>query len=380
MKLIHIVTITLISCCIVACGKKVQETKPIRKNVTEVVFASGVLEANGSYSLTAQTDGYLVQIYFNEGDMVKEGQVLAEIDNKQNEFNDKSASALYNIANANTSSNAPSLAQAKNSSLLAKQKMELDSSLFFRYKILMESNSVSKSDYDNSRIQYQTSKANYLNALENYNQLKQKAQQDLITNEAQKEISKIVSSNNQITAVFNGKVYKKFKQKGDYVRKGDIIATIGDAKFIYAKVSIDEGNIEKVKVGQEAIIKLNINKTKTYKGTVSEIYPSFDEGTQSFTCKLLINEPLQFTIVNTQLQSNIIVDQTKNAMLIPSNFIDFGGNVEVKGKKEKVKLETKFVSNEWVQVLSGINDGDILVTDNIKENNVATSEVGAQMH
>lgn len=380
MKKNTLLILTLFIIGLSSCGKKTQETKPIRKDVTETVFASGILEANDSYNLTAQTDGYLIQIQFNIGDLVKEGQVLAVIDNKQNNFNDKSSSALYEIARQNISANAPSLAQAKNSSQLAKQKMDLDSTLFFKYKVLMESNSVSQADYDNSRIQYQTSKANYLNSLENYNQLKQQAQQSLITNEAQKEISNIISSNNEITAVFNGKVYKKFKQKGDYVRKGDIIATIGDAKFIYAKVSIDEGNIEKVKVGQDAFVKLNINKTKTYKGTVSEIYPSFDESTQSFTCKIIINEPLQFTIVNTQLQSNIIVDQTKNALLIPSNYIDFGGNVEVKGKKEKIKVVTKFISSEWVQVLSGIDDGTVLVTDNIKENNQATSEVGAQLN
>jgi len=39
--------------------EKTEETTPIRKDVTETVFASGVLEANNTYSLTAQTDGYL---------------------------------------------------------------------------------------------------------------------------------------------------------------------------------------------------------------------------------------------------------------------------------------------------------------------------------
>jgi HlyD family secretion protein len=379
MKPTLFIAITSLVIGLASCGKKTQETKPIRKDVTETVFASGVLEANGSYNLTAQTDGYLIQIQFKEGDLVKEGDVLAVIDNKQNNFSDKSATALYDIARQNINSNAPSLAQAKNSSNLAKQKSELDSSLFYKYKVLMETNSVSQSDYDNSKIQYQTSKTNYINALENYNQVKQQAEQALITNEAQKEINKIISNNNQITAVFNGKVYKKFKQKGDYVRKGDVIATIGDANFIYAKVNVDEGNIEKIKVGQDAIVKLNINKIKTYKGTISEILPSFDESTQSFTCKIIINEPLDFTIVNTQLQANIIVEETKNALLIPRNYIDFGGNVEVKGNDTKVKVSTKFVSSDWVQVLSGIDENTVLITENLSENKTTTSELGSQM-
>lgn len=380
MKQYLITTNLIMLFLLVSCGKKTAETKPIRKDVTETVFASGILEADGSYNLTAQTDGYLIQIYFNEGDVVKEGDVLANIDNKQNNFSSKSSNALYEIARQNMSPNSPSLLQAKNASLLAKQKMELDSTLHEKYKVLLKSNSVSKSDYDNVSIQYETSKSNYFNSLENYNLLKQQAEQSLITNEAQKEINKIVKGNNEITALFDGKVYKKYKERGDYVRKGDVIATIGDAKFIYAKVNIDEGNIEKVKIGQKAVVKLNINKTKTYNGKVSKIYPSFDEATQSFICIIELSDVLDFTVVNTQLQANIIISDNKNALLIPRNYIDFGGYVQVKGKKGKVKLETKFVSNEWVQVLNGIEENTILITDNIAKNKTATSEVGSQIN
>lgn len=380
MKIQIKVAIGLVMVGLLSCGKVTQETSVIRKDVTEAVFASGTLEAEGSYNLTAQADGYLKEVLFNEGDIVASGAILAIIDNKQNDFSSKSSIELLDLARINVSSKSPALSQAINTSSLAKQRMELDSTLFSKYKVLFESNSVSALEYENSRLQFYTSKANYINSVENYEVLKQQAEQSLITNESQKEISQVVVANNTITTVFEGKVYRKFKNKGDYVRKGDVIATIGDSKFMYAKVNIDEGNIEKVKVGQEAIVKLNVNKTKTYKGTVSEVYPSFDESTQSFTCKILLREPLQFSILKTQLQANIIVDNTKNAMLIPANFIDFGGKVELKGRKEKIEVVTKFRSTQWVQVVSGINDEDILVTDNLKVNQTATSETGSQMH
>jgi multidrug efflux pump subunit AcrA (membrane-fusion protein) len=66
-----------------SCGKKYEETRPIRKDVTETVFASGALEANETYNLTALSDGYLTEISFKENDLVKQGQLLAVIDNKQ---------------------------------------------------------------------------------------------------------------------------------------------------------------------------------------------------------------------------------------------------------------------------------------------------------
>jgi multidrug efflux pump subunit AcrA (membrane-fusion protein) len=367
------------ACLLTACGKKTQETTPIRKDVIETVFASGILEAKNTYTLKAQTDGYLSAVNFEEGNIVNSGQVLAVVDNKESGFNQESAKDLFDIAQSNTQSNAPALLQAQNAINLNKQKMEQDFVQLQRYKKRWEDNSIAKIDLENSELQYKTSKTNYESSLENYKQLKQQAEQQVISNKAVKEVNTIVLGKNQIKAQKSGKIYKKYKQIGDYVTRGEAIALIGEPSEIYAKVNIDESNINRIKVGQEALVRLNTNKDKTYRGTVAEIYPAFDENTQSFICKITFNEALDFTIVNTQLQSNITVATTKNALLIPRNFVDFGGNVEIKGKKEKVKITTKFASSDWVQVLSGITDNTILITDNLADNKTVTSEVGSQL-
>ncbi|MGL3001629.1 efflux RND transporter periplasmic adaptor subunit [Flavobacterium sp. RSSB_23] len=364
---------------LISCGKKTEETTPIRKDVTETVFASGVLEANNTYSLTAQTDGYLSKINFEEGDLIITGEVLAEVDNKENNFNTESAEGLYQIAQSNTSSNAPSLMQAKNNITITKSKLDQDQVQWQRYQKLWKENSVALIDFENATLQLKTSKANYESALENYKLIQQQADQQVITNKAQKEVSELMLTHNQIKALANGKVYKKYKEIGDYVKRGDVIALIGEAKTIYAKVNIDEANIDKVKLGQAALIKLNTNKSKIYNGVVVEIYPSFDEATQSFICKINFTEELDFKIINTQLQANIIIAKTKAALLIPRNYIDFGGFVQIKGQNQKVKVVTKFVSNEWVQILKGIDQNTVLITDNIAENKMNTSEVGSQM-
>jgi len=349
-----------------SCGKRTQEISPIRKDVTETVFASGNLEANGSYQLVAQSDGYLIELYFTENEIVKRGQVLAKIDNQQNEISKESANALYTIAQQNVSPNSPQLAQAKIDMETARQKMEFDLEQRKRYESLWKANSISKVDYESAVLQSQTSKADCVKAEENYNLLKQQADQQLVINKAQKKAQTVMLDFNQIKAVYAGKVYQKFKERGDFVRKGDVIATIGDPDFIYAKVSIDESSISKVKVGQESIIQLNTQKGKTYKGRVAEILPAFNEQTQSFLCKVHFVEPLDFKIINTQLQVNIITGFTKNALLIPRNYLQYGNLVTIKGEKDPKKIETKLISSEWVQVLDGIDEKTILITDKIK--------------
>lgn len=362
-----------------ACGKKTEETKPIRKDVTETVFASGILEAKNTYSLTAQADGYLVAVNFNEGDIVDASAVLAVIDNKESGFNKESANDLFAIANDNTQSNAPALLQAQNNIQLNEQKMAQDLVQLKRYKDLLATNSIAKVDYENVELQYKTAKANYDNAVENYKQLKQQAEQQVISTKVAKKINETLVSKNEIRAVVEGMVFKKYKQIGDYVKRGDVIALIGEAANIYAKVNIDESNIAKIKIGQEAVVQLNTQRDTTYKGIVTEIYPLFDDATQSFFCKIKFTETLNFKIVNTQLQSNIIIGVKKNALLIPRNYIDFGGFVQIKGNTEKTKVTTTFVSSNWVHVTSGIDENSILVTENVSSNNQKTSEAGAQM-
>ncbi|MGZ3884828.1 MAG: efflux RND transporter periplasmic adaptor subunit, partial [Bacteroidia bacterium] len=149
------------------------------------------------------------------------------------------------------------------------------------------------------------------------------------------------------------------------VRRGDVIAVIGDPAALYTKLSVDETNISKIKPGQEAIIELNTQKGKNYKGKVTEIYPAFDEQTQSFFCKVVFTDPLDFKISGTQLQANIIVAEKKNALVIPKNFLGFGNKVTVKGKGE-VNVETGFISNDVVEIKSGITENETLVTDQIK--------------
>ncbi len=132
-----------------SCGKNTNEVSPQYKDITEMVFASGSLEPNDIYNLTAQSEGYIVKLNITEGDIVKSGDVLAIVDNKQSVFSDKSATELLSISQSNVSTNAPALIQAEANIALAAEKVKQDGLQVTRYKKLVESNSVSKVEYEN---------------------------------------------------------------------------------------------------------------------------------------------------------------------------------------------------------------------------------------
>ncbi len=365
MKNYSIILTILLSCLIISCGKKTSETKPQRKDVTEAVFASGTLEPENKCNIIAQTEGYIVEMKFKNGDEVKPGQILAIIDNKTNAINASSTENLTGIAAQNASPEGPTLKQAQANLQLLKDKFEQDSLQHARYQKLFQTNSVSKLELENIKLAFENSRTNFMNAGQNFRLLKQQTEQQLIIQKSQRDISGVANDNNEVKAVLAGKVYKKVKEVGDYVRRGEIIAVIGNPGALYAKLNIDENNISKIKVGQQTIIELNVDKEKTYAAEISEIVPSFDEFSQSFVCKARFTEAVNFNVSGTQLQANIIISNKKNALVIPKTFLGYGNVVKTKEKGDVV-IKPGFISGEWVEVLSGLDENTTIINDRIK--------------
>lgn len=359
-----IIPILFLFVLIASCGNKDNEVKPEYKDITETVFASGTLEPEGKYNLTAQSDGYLVSLKFKEGDIVKTGDLLAVVDNQANTFNEQSAQQLLAISQKNLSEDAPALKQTELNIKLAEEKVKQDEAQAARYKKLYESNSVSKLEYENSVLALESSKTNLAALQQSYQLQKQQAEQQFITQSAQKNVNAFFNGNNQVKAIVGGKIYKKLKEQGDYVKKGDVIAVIGDPDHIYARLNVDESNISKIKTGQAAVLQLNTDKDKSLAGKVSEILPAFEESTQSFICKVQFSQPLSFTISGTQLQANIIIGTKPKTLVIPRAYLDYGNKVTVKGKDEPVYVKTGFVSSEWVEITEGLTTDDVLVSLN----------------
>ena len=338
------------------CQQQYEDTKPVRKDITETVFASGKLAAEGTYNLIAKSDGYITDILFEEGDIVSRGAVLAVIENEETRLNTEGSEELLEIARFNTQQQAPALSQAEASIAIARQQLEQDSLQAARYEALWKQNSVARVDYERAVLAYNNAQKNLEAAVESYKQLELDKEQQLINSRMSYEVSSESLKQVQIKAIVEGKVYEKHKEVGDYVSRGTVIATIGHPTEIYAEVNIDESTIAKVNVGQEAVVQLNTNLDQRLAAVVREIQPTFNEANQSYTAKLAFTEPLEFQILGTQLQGNIIVDKVDNALVIPRKFMDYNGQVQLKKTGEKVSVKTKTVSNQWVHVLEGVDE------------------------
>lgn len=345
---------------LVACGGNKQEIQAVRKNITETIFASGSIEAIDKYNLSAQTEGYLLDLFVQDGDSVSTGQLLARIDNSSTEAQAASTQQQLALAEQNVSANGPALKELESNIAFAEKKVAQDKLVFERYSRLIESDAASTIQLETSKLNYENSVSN-LNALkERYKSVKQQAEMSKLALQASAKTQQNAAKFNELKALENGKVAKLLKKKGDFIRKGDAIAQMANMNTLVAKLNLDENSIENVKVGQAVHIRLNTSKDQMIEGTVLRIYPLFDEASQSYLVDVQFNSPLNFNVLGTRLEANIDISTKEDVLLIPRSFLSFSETVLVKGETEPRKVKVGIRSTEYVEILQGLSESDVL--------------------
>lgn len=344
-----------------SCKGSQQEFTPVRNNITETVFASGMLSANDRYNLTAQSEGYLMEVLVHEGDLLEKGTIVARVDNSGSDANAQAAEKQLSIAKQNITDASPALQEMKANIELAQQKMNQEKKQLDRYQALYQTQSVSKLELENAQLNFETARTNWLTASKKLAQIQQQAEWTKAGQDAIAIQQRNASAYNQVKSLASGRVIKLMKKVGDYVRKGDVIATMAGTQQIVAQLNVDENSIQKIAVGQKAHLQLNVDKGHVLEGVVTTIYPLYDEASQSFLCDVVFDQPLKFLVIGTRLEANIDIASRHQVLLIPRTYLSYSNTVQVKGETEARSVEVGIRSTEWVEIKSGITEQDVLV-------------------
>ena len=337
------------------------EVTPMKKDIQELVFASGAIEWDDVYNVTAQTDGILKDVHFEIGTSFKAGEFMARIENATNITNEEAATEQLKISAENASNTAPLVLQLEQSIQFAEEKLKQDQLQVTRMEKLFANKGVSQIEFENAQLSQKSSNSNLQSLKKQLEQVKTQAKQNLINANAQYKNAIIQGTYNQVLAIEKGIVIKKLKSKGDYVRKGDVIAVIANQKAINAVLNVDEKSISKVKLGQKVFIRLNTNSEHVILGEISEILSAFDEQSQSFVCKAQFKSTLTHVLYGTQLEANILVGQKKNAVVIPRSYLGFGNLIQLKSEDRPRKIKTGIISSDYAEVTGGLKGNAILI-------------------
>ncbi|TDW96421.1 efflux RND transporter periplasmic adaptor subunit [Dinghuibacter silviterrae] len=357
-KILAAALVLLVSC------RRTESTHPVRRDIVDAVFASGDIETKDGYKVTANADGYLLTAYVTEGDTVGSGRLLFRIDGRTQLTQVANAGDNYRFARVNNEPGSPQLEQLTFQIVQAEEKYKVDSTNFRRYERLLPTQAVAKVDYDNALLAMQNSATSLQVLRKNKADLEHNLSLGVDNARAQLRIQELANDYFLVPAAHPGVVLTVNKRAGELVRKGDVLATLAAGK-IYAKLYIAEDDIQRVRPGQAVLIALNTDKDKVYNATLTKIYPSFDDSNQAFIAEAMFTGTVPPELKDgTQLQSNIIINERKSALVIPTVYLEPGNKVSLGGKDSVV--QTGIRNLDYTEVLGGLSEKDDITLPNRK--------------
>ncbi len=252
---------------------------------TNTFTASGTIESV-NVTVSSKSSGQVKKLNFNEGDKVKPGDVLAEIDHDLLDIQLRQADAGVELAQAQLKlllSGARKEDVKQSEEVLKQAKINLDLAKLDkdRSEELYRQNALTKQLNDDAIARYELAVAQYNQSKESLSKVRTIIRPEEIE-EARANLKKAISSVDllkqniedcKIYAPASGFVSKKFVEQGEGVAPGTSLLRISVLETVNLVIYVPETDLTKVKLGQKADITVDAFKDKTYTGKVIFISP-----------------------------------------------------------------------------------------------------------
>jgi HlyD family secretion protein len=257
---------------------KVLTGKVVRQELATVVSGTGQIKPKTYANLSATAMGRVTHIYVKEGDTVKKGQIVATIDNVQQQASVDGQEAAIAAAKTDIASYVAAENTAEANVEKAKADLEQKKLDWEREQPLFKAGIVAKSDYDVKKAAYDTDVATLNQSIAALNQAK--AQTDsyrahLQTNVATLRANKNLLDQTIMVAPFDAIVTNEPIREGESVvagiqnTVGSTLMTLADMSVITAEVKVDETDIVNIRDGQPVEVTVDALPGKVFKGHVT---------------------------------------------------------------------------------------------------------------
>ncbi len=230
----------------------VQMTKVRREDITARVRAPGKIEPKTQVKISADVPGKVVRLLVKEGDAVKKGQLLLQLDDTQYRAAFDQARAAYSSA----------LAHQRD----AKSTLQMNEANFSRQRSLYEQKLLSQAEWDQANGAHESAVATATAANE------EAARSQAALDGARDALSKC-----SFIAPFDGIVSALDVEQGEIVITGTMnnpgteILVVSDNSRMLVRADVDETDVVNMKLGQKAKIAVDAMPDTTFPGTVTEI-------------------------------------------------------------------------------------------------------------
>jgi HlyD family secretion protein len=346
-----------------SCGKQEYASPRKVSSIVESVYASGTIIPKNEHAMFSLVNGVVLKKYVKDGDVVKKGQILYEISSDAPSARLNSVRAAYEKSASDAGSNSSILSDLRSAYENAQSKFALDSALYFKYKKLIDADAVSQLQLDQAQVQYGVSANAVKSAKEKYSSAKRDLQVSLSSAQSQLSSAENDLNNFIIRSDIDGIIFKTFKEVGETVRMNENLALLGETTSRIIKMQVDQMDIEKVKIGQTVLFKTDVVGNKISEAKISRIYPLMNENDQTFRVDAELPDSLSLVFVHITVESNIMIQEKKNALVIPRKLLMKGDSVNVNdnGSAKVIAVKTGIVTLDEAEILSGLDENTELI-------------------
>jgi RND family efflux transporter MFP subunit len=327
------------------CGKEKEvpelSIRPVK--YTEVVYAGG--EKTRQFGGTAKTEkiinlsfrntGIIVKLDMNLGQMVKKGDLLAQLDNVQARLNYESA------------------IESKNS---AESQMNTAKLSLNRVRTLFEKGSSSLSDYEAAKNSYRTAVASF-----------ESSKRSVAIQQEQIRFG-------YLYAPENGAIASVLAEVDENVSPGQTIGVLNAGTAIEIELGLPESIINSVKKGMKVTVTFTAIDNEVFNAEVTEVAPALDKNTSTYPIRITVLDKDER--IKSGMAANVIFDfgsekKSDKTLVIPANAVGEDGDsrfvflIEGEGENSKVKKQPVTIGDltpEGFQITSGLELGQKIAT------------------
>ena len=322
----------------------VVKQSPAKSNA--VLTASGYVVAQRKASVSSKGTGVLVYLGVVEGDKVKEGQIIARLDDRDI---------------------VAQLDQAKSNLQLYEAQLKESENKYNREKELFSRGLSSQQSLDQTEANYKTLLANI----------------DIA--QAGIRVAEVALENMIIRAPFNGTVLTKNAEVGEIVApfgasttSRAAVVTIADMTSLMVETDVSESNIEKIKQDLDCEIVLDAYPDKSYQGYVFKIVPTADRSKATVLVKVGFKDYDNRVLPEMSAKVSFLSEKKgEEENQLPVLTIALSAVDELNGKKivyivkddkaVQKEITTGRLLGNYVEIISGLEEGDEII-DNLNEN------------
>jgi len=340
-----------------SCNNSQEKTKPVVENITESVYASGIIKTKNQYQVFSTVTGIINKIFVTENDLVRTDAPLMLVSNETSKLTRENALLAANYADLST--NEEKLTDLRNSIAFAQSKYSNDSAIFIRQQNLWNQNIGSRLDLEQKELAYKDSKTTLESVKIKYNDMLKQLKFNAEQSKNNLSISKKNESDFTIKSQIDGKVYSLYKEPGEMVNPQTPLALVGDANSFLLELQVDEYDIAKIKEGQRVLVSMDSYRGKVFEAKVSKIYPMMNEHSKSFSVEaVFINQP-PVLYPNLTVEANIVIQTKEKALIIPRSYLINDSLVLITKDKTKA-VQTGLKDYQKIEIINGLTANDII--------------------